>query len=107
MSYFHALIDGAENYKTVLSEPLLNLQSTHVTCIFIIVVVIIIIIFIVVIHHHQFLTPGIWWRWVRMNDCHCLRSLVASIAPLNVSPIDSMTSFILSIHRGLGLSFRN
>ena len=34
-------------------------------------------------HHHQFLTPAIWRRWVRMNDFHCPRSVVKSIAPLN------------------------
>src|SRR6218665_166261 len=36
---------------------------------------------------HQFLTPAIWRRWVRMNDLSL--SFVKSIAPLNVSPIDS------------------
>ena len=40
---------------------------------------------------------------VRMNDLHCPRSFVKSIAPLNVSPNDSMSSFILSIHRSPGL----
>src|SRR6218665_2535266 len=54
---------------------------------------------------HQFLTPANWRRWVRMNDLHCPRSFVSSIAPLNVSPTDSMFSFILSIiQRILGLS---
>src|SRR6218665_2057877 len=41
-----------------------------------------------------------------MNDLHCPRSFVESIAPLNVSPfdsIDSMSSFTLSIHHNLGL----
>src|SRR6218665_1546459 len=38
-----------------------------------------------------------------MNDFHCPLSFVKSIAPLNVRPIDSMSSFILSIHRSLGL----
>ena len=46
-------------------------------------------------HYHQFLTPAIWQRWVRMNDLHGLRSFVKSIASLNVSPIDSMSSLIL------------
>ena len=32
-----------------------------------------------------------------MNDLHCLQSFVKSIA----SPVDSMSSFILSIHRSL------
>src|SRR6218665_2253916 len=54
-------------------------------------------------HHHQFLTPAIWRRWIRINDLHCPRSFVKSIAHLKVSPIDSMSSFTLSIHRSLGL----
>ena len=58
-------------------------------------------------HHHQqqqqFLTQAIWQQWVRMNDLHCPRSFVKFIAPLNVSPIDSMSSFILSNHRCLDL----
>src|SRR6218665_751585 len=54
-------------------------------------------------HHHQCLTPSIWGRWVRMNDLHCPRSFVKSFAPLNVSPIDSMSFFTLSVHRSLGL----
>src|SRR6218665_4155824 len=45
--------------------------------------------------HHQFLTPAIWLRCVRMNDLQCPRSFVKSIAPLVVSPINSMSSFIL------------
>ena len=55
-------------------------------------------------HHLQFLTPAIWRRQVRMNGFHCLWFFVKSIAPFNACSIDSMTSFILSIHRGLGLS---
>jgi len=54
-------------------------------------------------HNHQFLSPAIWWRWVRMNDLHCPRSFVKSTAPLNDSPINYMSSFILSIQRSLGL----
>src|SRR6218665_2271707 len=42
-------------------------------------------------HHHQFLTPAIWRRWIRMNDLHCPPSFVKSIAPLNVSSINSMS----------------
>src|SRR6218665_424095 len=56
-------------------------------------------------HHHQFLMPAIWRRWVPMNDLHCPRSFVKSIAPLNVSSIESMSSFTLSNHRSLGLPF--
>src|SRR6218665_251406 len=54
-------------------------------------------------HHHQFLTPAILQRWVRMNDLRCPRSFVKSIAPLNVSPIDVVSSLSLSIHCSLGL----
>src|SRR6218665_282924 len=54
-------------------------------------------------HRHQFLMPANGRRWVRMNDLHCPRSFVKSIAPPNVSPIDSMSSCILSIHCSLGL----
>src|SRR6218665_735833 len=38
-----------------------------------------------------------------MNDLHCPGSFVKSIAPLNVSPIDSMSYFTLPIHGTLGL----
>src|SRR6218665_3001280 len=62
-------------------------------------------------YHHQFLTPAIWRRWVRTNCLQCPRSFVKSIAPLrtdtallNVSPVDSMSSFILSSHHNLGLT---
>ena len=50
-----------------------------------------------------FLTSTIWWLWVRMNDLHCTRSIVMPTAPLNGSPIYSMSSLILSTHRSLGL----
>src|SRR6218665_82909 len=53
--------------------------------------------------NHHCLTPATWRQWVRINDLHCPRSFVKSISLLNVSPTDSMSSFILSIHRSLGL----
>jgi len=52
-------------------------------------------------HHHQFLTPATWRRWVRINDLHCPRSLVKSIAPLSVSPSDVMSSFIYIVYPAL------
>src|SRR6218665_495515 len=48
-------------------------------------------------HHHQFLTPAIWRQWIRMNGLYCPWSFVKSIAPLNVNPIDFMSSFIVYI----------
>src|SRR6218665_1163604 len=53
-----------------------------------------IIIIIIGSYHHP---------WVRRNGLHCPRSFVKSIAPRNVSPVESMSSFTLSIHRSLGL----
>src|SRR6218665_2560390 len=52
-------------------------------------------------HQHQFLSPAIWRRWVQMNDLHCRRLLVKSIASVNVSAIDSVSSFTLSVHPSL------
>ena len=54
-------------------------------------------------YHHQFLMPAIWRRLVQIHDLHYSRSFVKSIAPLNISRIDSMSSLILSIQRSLGL----
>ena len=58
--------------------------------------------------HHQFLTPTMWRRWVRMNDLQWPRFFVKSIAPLNVSPNDTTSSFIIvsrPIHRSLCVCF--
>ena len=49
-------------------------------------------------HHHQFWRPAIWRQRVWMNDLHCPWYFVTSITPLNVHPIDFMSSFILSIY---------
>src|SRR6218665_2534426 len=54
-------------------------------------------------HHHQFLTSAIWQRLVQINDLHCSRSFVKSIAALNVIPTDSMSSCTLSFLRSVGL----
>ena len=54
-------------------------------------------------HHHQLLQAADWRQWVRMNDLHYPLSFVKSIALLNVSPNDLISSFALSIHRSLGL----
>src|SRR6218665_3547207 len=57
-------------------------------------------------HHNQFLTLGIWWRRVRMNEPLVLCPFTPLSSPLHPSMSVHywfMSSFILFMQRSLGM----